>query len=97
MRSCNQTAYANWPDILAHVTANLFSSYGSGIMPGQSGSPKGGWGIVPLEAWALGGVLYLALAALIVGNAARDRILGFPDGAGEAEPGPAPVAVDAPA
>jgi purine-cytosine permease-like protein len=95
--SWNQAAFANWPAIVALVSAILFGSYGSGIMPGQNGSPKSGWGIVPLEAWALGGVLYLALAALVVGNAARDRILGFPDGAAEAEPGPTPVAADAPA
>lgn len=82
--SWGQAAFANWPAIVALVTAILFGSYGSGIMPGQSGSPKSGWGIVPLEAWAIGGVLYLALAAAVARSAAREQILGFPEGAGAA-------------
>jgi purine-cytosine permease-like protein len=93
----NQAAVANWPAIVALVVAILFGSYGSGIMPGQSGSPKTGWGIVPLEAWALGGVLYLATAAVVAGSAARERILGFPAGAGAAEPESPVAAVDVPA
>jgi hypothetical protein len=66
-------------------------------MPGQSGSPKSGGGIVPLEAWALGGVHYLATAAVVAGSAARERILGFPAGAGTAEPESPGAAVDVPA
>ena len=77
--SWNQAAVANWPGIAALVAAILFGSYGSGIMPGQDGSPKSGWGIVPLEAWALGGVLYVVLAFLVARSEARERILGFPD------------------
>ena len=74
----NQAAVANWPAIVSLVAAIVFGSYGSGIMPGQSGFPKSGWGIVPLEAWALGGVLYVVLAFLLARGSDRERILGFP-------------------
>lgn len=80
--SWNQAAFANWPGIVALVVGILFGAYGSGIMPGQSGSPKSGWGIVPLEAWVLGGALYLAIAALVARHSRREQILGFPEGAG---------------
>lgn len=76
--SWNQAAFANWPAIVSLVTAILFGSYGSGIMPGQDGSPKTGWGIVPLEAWALGGVLYVVLTFLLARGPNREQILGFP-------------------
>lgn len=84
--SWNQAAFANWPAIVALVVAILFGSYGSGILPGQSGSPKSGWGIVPVEAWLLGGALYLAAAAVVARSPACDRILGFPKGADSPEP-----------
>jgi len=76
--SWNQAALANWPAIAALIVAIAFGSYGSGILPGQAGAPLNGWGIVPLEAWLIGGVLYAVLAALVARSRARDRILGFP-------------------
>ncbi|HET6869751.1 MAG TPA: cytosine permease [Solirubrobacteraceae bacterium] len=88
--SWNQAALANWPGIIALVVAIAFGSYGSGILPGQSGSPLSGWGIVPVEAWALGGFLYTLLAAVVARSASRERLLGFPR---EASPEPQPVPV----
>ena len=78
--SWNQAAVANWPAIIALVAAVLFGSYGSGILPGQAGSPLNGWGVVPLEAWVLGGVLYAVLAVGLA-RVATDhrRLLGFPN------------------
>jgi purine-cytosine permease-like protein len=93
--SWSQAAFANWPAIIALVTAILFGSYGSGIMPGQDGAPKSGWGIVPLEAWALGGALYVVLAFLVARSDARERILGFPHAPETAEPADMAAPADA--
>lgn len=84
----SETARGNWPAIAALIVMILFGSYGNGIFPGQSGNPLSGWGIPTIEAWALGGFLYLGLAAFVVRSPARERILGFPAGAraGDEEP-----------
>lgn len=82
--SWNQAALANWPGIFALVVAAAFGSYGSGILPGQAGSPLIGWGIVPLEAWLIAAVIYIGLAAVVARTPARERLLGFPQGAGSA-------------
>ncbi|MDA8068380.1 MAG: cytosine permease [Actinomycetota bacterium] len=77
--SWNQAALANWPAIIALVVAAGLGSFGSGILPGQSGSPLNGWGIVPLEAWLLAAILYIGLAAGVSRSTARERLLGFPE------------------
>ncbi len=73
-----EAALGNWPAIAALVAMVLFGSYGNGIFPWQDGTPLGGWGIPTIEAWVLGGVVYLALAALAARSPAWERILGFP-------------------
>jgi hypothetical protein len=81
--SWNQAAFANWPGIVALLVGMLYGAYGSGIVPGQDSAPSGilGEGVVPFQAWVLGGVLYLALAALAARSAAPAKALGFPEGA----------------
>ncbi len=74
----SEAARGNWPAITALVVAILFGSYTNGIMPGQDGNPLPGWGIGTIEAWALGGALYIALAAVAKLSPAGERILGFP-------------------
>jgi hypothetical protein len=81
----NEAARGNWPALVALVAAILFGSYVNGIFPGQDGSPLGGWGIGTVEAWLLGAVLYVALAAVAKRSPASERILGFPQTA--IEPG----------
>lgn len=76
--SWSETAPGNWPAIVALVVMILFGSYGNGIFPGQDGNPLNGWGIPTVEAWVLGGALYLSLAAVVARSPARERILGFP-------------------
>ena len=73
----HQAGRANWPAIVALLIAVAFGAWGSGLLPG--GAPNINLGIVPLEAWALGGVLYLlgiAIARAASGNDIR-RALGF--------------------
>ena len=77
--SWNQAALANWPAIVSLLVAMGFGSYGSGILPGQSGSPLQGWGVVPLEAWLIGAVLYTTLAAIAAKTSDVSRVLGFPE------------------
>jgi hypothetical protein len=98
--SWNQAALANWPGIFALVVAAGFGSYGSGILPGQSGSPLIGWGIVPLEAWLMAAAIYIGLAAVIARSPNPERLLGFPQETSDVDdpaigPIEAPVAVSA--
>ncbi len=78
MPAWREVATGNWPGIIALLGMIAFGSYANGILPGQSGNPLNGWGIPTIEAWALGGALYLAIAALVARSPARERILGFP-------------------
>ena len=77
--SWHQAAPINWPAVTSLLVAIAFGAYGSGILPGQSGTPLPGWGVVPVEGWILAAVLYIALSAIAVRLPNRDRILGFPD------------------
>ena len=85
--SWSQAAFANWPAIVALLAGMAYGAYGSGIIPGVS-APTGvlGKGIVPVQAWVLGGVLYVALTAL-ARAAGGESLLGFPQV--DAEPGAA--------
>jgi purine-cytosine permease-like protein len=76
--SWSEAAPGNWPAIIALVVAVFFGAFGSGILPGQSGSPYPSWGIVPFEAWVLAAVLYIALTAIARRTARPEAILGFP-------------------
>lgn len=79
--SWDQAAFANWPAIAALVVGIAYGSYGSGILPGQDGSPLAGFGIIgvpPVEAWVIAAVVYVGLTAVFARGAARERILGFP-------------------
>jgi cytosine/uracil/thiamine/allantoin permease len=68
-------ALGNWPAIVAVLVSVLFGAWGQALLPGQTSAPT--LGIVPVEAWIMAGVLYLALAALAA-RARRGRaILGF--------------------
>lgn len=73
--SWRESAFANWPGIVAVAVAVMFGAWGLGLFPGQDAAPSAG--LVPLEAWALAGLLYLALAALVA-RAATPALLGVP-------------------
>jgi hypothetical protein len=69
------TAFGNWPAIVAVLVAVLFGAWGQVLLPGQTSAPN--LGIVPVEAWIMAGVLYLALAALVARARSAQTILGF--------------------
>lgn len=71
-------ALGNWPGILAVVVAVLFGAWGLQLFPGQTSAPD--LGLVPVEAWLIAGVLYLALATLVVKTRAPVSLLGLPAG-----------------
>jgi purine-cytosine permease-like protein len=75
--SWTETAWFNWPALIALCGAVFFGAWASGIVPGED--PTRLWGIPPLEAWVLGGVTYIAGVAL-TRALARNRLkeaLGF--------------------
>jgi cytosine/uracil/thiamine/allantoin permease len=65
------TALGNWPAIVAVLVSVLFGAWGQVLLPGQTSAPT--LGIVPVEAWIMAGVLYVALAALAASEEADDR------------------------
>jgi cytosine/uracil/thiamine/allantoin permease len=66
---------ANWPAIVAVLVALLFGAWGQQLFPGQTSAPP--LGLVPVQAWVLAGVLYLALAAVVARTAGAKALLGF--------------------
>jgi len=75
--SWSETAWFNWPALIALVAAVCFGAWGSGIVPYED--PSRYWYIPPLEAWVLGGVLYV-IGVLIARALARRKVrsaLGF--------------------
>jgi hypothetical protein len=75
--SWSQTAWFNWPALVALCGAVFFGAWASGIVPYED--PSRLWGIPPLEAWVLGGVTYVAGVWLVMALA-PDRVrelLGF--------------------
>jgi purine-cytosine permease-like protein len=68
-------ALGNWPAIVAVLVSVFFGAWGQALLPGQTSAPT--LGIVPVEAWIMAGVLYLALAALAGRARRRQAILGF--------------------
>jgi len=75
--SWSQTAWVNWPGLIALCGAVFFGAWASGIVPGED--PTRLWGIPPPEAWVLGGVTYVA-GVWVVQAFAPDRVkelLGF--------------------
>jgi purine-cytosine permease-like protein len=66
----------NWPGIVAVLVAVLFGAWGLQLFPGQSSAPS--LGLVPVEAWLIAGLLYLALAAAVARTRAAPALLGFP-------------------
>ena len=75
--SWSETAWFNWPALVALCGAVFFGAWGSGIVPGED--PTRLWGVPPLEAWVLGGVTYV-VGVWLTTAIAPDRVkqlLGF--------------------
>ncbi len=75
--SWEQTARGNWMGIAVLIVTVAFGAYGSGVAPGQDGTPLAGWGIVPVETWILAALLYTVLVIGIWKSPHSKRILGF--------------------
>ena len=72
----SETAIVNWPATVALVIAVGFGGYAAGIFPGED--PTRYWGLPPVMAWVLAGVLYVIGVAVSRAWAREPRsILGF--------------------
>jgi hypothetical protein len=73
----SQTAWFNWPALIALCGAVFFGAWASGIVPYED--PSRLWGIPPLESWVLGGVTYIAGVWLVQALAPTrvKELLGF--------------------
>jgi len=60
--SWGQTAFANWPAIVALAITVAFGAYATGIMPGENANRY--WGPATLIAWTMAGLLYVAFVGL---------------------------------
>jgi purine-cytosine permease-like protein len=68
-------ALGNWPAIASVLAAVAFGAWGQQLFPGEGPPPA--LGLVPVEAWAMAGLLYLMITALIVRVPSATSILGF--------------------
>jgi purine-cytosine permease-like protein len=73
---------ANWPAIIAVLVAVLFGAWGLNLLPGQQSAPS--LGLVPVEAWLLGGLLYLGLGLAAAKLPNAKAVLGFANPSGGA-------------
>ena len=69
----------NWPAVIALLVAVFFGVTGSASWPHGwlESTPPSSWGPVPLEAWAIAGVLYVALVAAVRSMANAKHVLAF--------------------
>jgi purine-cytosine permease-like protein len=93
--SWSETAWINWPGVIALVLAVGWGGYASGLWPGESATTYL-W-LPPVEAWAIAGIGYIALVAamraLTPGFVERQaRLLGFSRPAREADVAPGEIA-----
>jgi purine-cytosine permease-like protein len=70
-----EAGLGNWPGIVAVLAAVGFGAWGLGLFPGQASAPS--WGVVPIEAWALAGMIYAGLAAAVARTPWGPALLGF--------------------
>ena len=61
----SETAFANWPAIVALLVGTGLGAYTGGLIPGLSGFGTTYIGFPALQAWAAGALTYLVLVALV--------------------------------
>ena len=75
--SWNELAIGNWPGIVALVAGTAVGAVTGGLIPGTSGFGKTYIGSPPIQAWATGAVVYLALVWLIARRRDAKNLLGY--------------------
>lgn len=75
MPTWRAAALANWPALLAVLVGVGFGAWWLGLVPGQDEAPS--WGLVPVEAWLLAGLVYAGLAAVAARSPAGAWMLGL--------------------
>jgi purine-cytosine permease-like protein len=73
--SWRASGVGNWPGIVAVLVAVAFGAWGLGLFPGQAGAPSAG--LPAVEAWALAGLIYAALAGPAAKSPRAAILLGF--------------------
>ena len=74
--SWSDTAFANWPAIVALVAGTTVGAVTGGLIPGTSGFGNTYIGFPALQAWVTGAVVYLVLVALVARTARSREWLG---------------------
>jgi purine-cytosine permease-like protein len=67
--SWSETAFANWPAVVALVAGTTVGAVTGGLIPGTSGFGNTYIGFPALQAWVTGAVVYLVLVGLIARSA----------------------------
>ncbi|MGB5065795.1 MAG: cytosine permease [Albidovulum sp.] len=71
--SWGELSFANWPAVIALVAGTFAGAYWAGLTPFNSEFI----GFPALQAWVVGGVLYLVGVAIVSRSADISRVLGF--------------------
>jgi purine-cytosine permease-like protein len=72
----SETAFANWPAVVALLAGTAVGGYTGGLIPGVHGFGTNHIGFPALQAWVTGAVLYLVLVALVARSARAREHLG---------------------
>lgn len=79
--SWSETAFANWPAVIALLAGTTVGAVTGGLIPGTSGFGNTYIGFPALQAWVTGAVVYLVLVALAARTARVRAWLGHWSGA----------------
>lgn len=74
--SWSETAFANWPAVVALVAGTAVGAVTGGLIPGTSGFGNTYIGFPALQAWVTGAVVYLVLVAVVARSARVREWLG---------------------
>jgi purine-cytosine permease-like protein len=75
--SWNELAIGNWPGIAALIAGTAVGAVTGGLIPGTSGFGVTYIGSPPIQAWATGAVVYLALAWPVARLRNARKLLGY--------------------
>jgi purine-cytosine permease-like protein len=73
----NELSLGNWPAILALLTGTFVGIFAGGLIPGTPGFGRDYIGFPAVQAWLTGGLVYLAIVAVVARGERVDRVLGY--------------------
>ena len=74
----HETAFANWPAVVALLAGTGVGAYTAGLIPGLAGFQSTYIGFPAVQAWVTGAIVYLLGVAACYRRSNVNELLGFP-------------------